>query len=52
MRWRNEILEYFKNRLTNARTEGFNNVAKVVKKRAYGYRSFKTYRLALLQACA
>jgi transposase len=31
--WRNEILAYFKTRLTNARTEGFNNVAKVVKKR-------------------
>lgn len=29
-RWSNEVLNYFKNRLTNARTEGFNNVAKLV----------------------
>ena len=35
--WRKEILAYFENRLTNARTEGFNNVAKLVQKRAYGY---------------
>lgn len=50
-RWRNEILNYFKTRLTNARTEGFNNVAKLVQKRAYGYRSFENYRLRLLNAC-
>ena len=34
--------------LTNGRTEGFNNKAKLVKKRAYGYRSFRNYRLRLL----
>ena len=51
MSWRKEILEYFKNRLTNARTEGFNNVAKLVQKRGYGYRSFRNYRLRLLNAC-
>lgn len=50
--WRDEILAYFKTRLTNARTEGFNNVAKVVKKRAYGYKSFTNYRLRLLNTCA
>lgn len=49
--WRQEILGYFENRLTNARTEGFNNVAKLVQKRAYGYRSFENYRLRLLNAC-
>lgn len=52
MRWRNEILEYFTTGLTNGRTEGFNNKAKVVKRRAYGYRSFRNYRLRLLNACA
>ena len=36
MRWRREILAYFFTGLTNGRTEGFNNKAKVVKKRAYG----------------
>jgi transposase len=44
MAWREEILAYFETRLTNARTEGFNNVAKLVQKRAYGYRSFENYR--------
>lgn len=51
MAWRREILAYFETRLTNARTEGFNNVAKLVQKRAYGYRSFANYRLRLLNAC-
>jgi len=52
MRWRREILAYFGTGLTNGRTEGFNNKAKLVKKRAYGYRSFRNYRLRLLNACA
>ena len=52
MSWRTEILNYFKTGLTNARTEGFNNVAKLVQKRAYGYKSFRNYRLRLLNACA
>ena len=51
MAWRKEILAYFETRLTNARTEGFNNVAKLVQKRAYGYKSFENYRLRLLNAC-
>jgi transposase len=52
MKWRNEILNYFENRITNARTEGFNNVAKLIQKRAYGVKSFKFYRLRYLNACA
>ena len=51
MSWRTEILNYFKTGLTNARTEGFNNVAKLVNKRAYGYKNFGNYRLRLLNAC-
>ena len=50
MRWRGEILAYFASGLTNGRTEGFNNKAKVVKRRAYGYRSFQNYRLRLPKA--
>lgn len=34
--WRFEILTYFASGLTNGRTEGFNNKAKLVKRRAYG----------------
>ena len=52
MRWRNEILAYFENRLTNARTEGFNNKMKLVKRRGYGYKSFRNYRLRCLNACS
>src|SRR5690606_25117416 len=51
LNWMNEILNYFENKLTNARTEGFNNVAKQVQKSAYGYKNFNNYRLKLLYAC-
>jgi len=52
IKWRKEILAYFySGRLTNARTEGFNLKAKLVKRRGYGYRSFGNYRLRLLNAC-
>ena len=52
MRWRNPILNYFKRRLTNGRTEGYKNLAKLIQKRAFGYKSFENYRLRLLNACA
>ena len=51
-RWKTEILNFFKYRLTNARVEGFNNVAKVIKRRAYGFKSFENYKLRLLNACS
>ena len=50
--WRKEILAYFYCRLTNARTEGFNGKAKLVIRRAYGDKSFRSYRLRLLNSCA
>lgn len=50
LRWRREILAYFVTRLTNARTEGLNGKAKLLKRRAYGYKSFDNYRLRLLAA--
>lgn len=52
IKWKEPVLNYFLTKLTNARTEGFNNKAKVVKRRAYGYRSFRNYRLKVLTACA
>lgn len=51
MEWKNEILNYFENRITNARTEGYNNVCKQLQKRAYGYRNFNNYRLKVLNVC-
>jgi transposase len=52
VKWRREVLAYFQTRITNGITEGFNCKAKLVKRRAYGYRSFRNYRLRLLNACA
>jgi transposase len=51
MRWRTEVLAYFVSRLTNARTEGYNAKAKLVKRQGYGYKSFGNYRLQLLNSC-
>jgi len=52
LNWKDEVLNYFEARLTNARVEGFNNKASLVRRRAYGYRSHSNYRLRLLSACA
>jgi transposase len=51
LRWRSEILNYFKTGLTNGRVEGFNGKAKLIKRKGYGYRSFKNYRLRVLNDC-
>ena len=49
-KWRQEILNYFKTGITNARTEGFNNIAKLLKRTAFGFKSFENYRLKVLNA--
>ena len=41
------ILNYFKTRISNGAVEGMNRKAKVVSQRAYGYRTFATFQLAL-----
>ena len=51
-KWKPQILGYFQNRLTNGMVEGFNNKIKLVKRMAYGYRSFRNFRLRVLNACA
>jgi transposase len=51
LNWRKEVLAYFIHGHTNARVEGFNNVAKTIIKRGYGYQSFENYRLRVLKAC-
>ncbi|MCB0419682.1 MAG: ISL3 family transposase [Bdellovibrionales bacterium] len=50
VKWRDEILNYFKTRITNARTEGFNHIAKLLKRNAFGFKSFPNYRLRVLNA--
>lgn len=46
--WREEILQFFENGLTNGRTEGFNRVAKLIQRNAYGFRNFENYRKRLI----
>lgn len=43
LNWKNEILNYFDFKITNARVEAFNNRCKVVKRKGYGYRNFSNY---------
>jgi transposase len=52
VKWQAEILNYFETRLTNARLEGFNCKASLVRRRAYGYRNPNNYRLRLLSVCS
>lgn len=50
--WRSAILNYFTTGLTNGLTEAINGTAKLVQRRAYGYKSFRNYRLRTLSACS
>jgi transposase len=49
--WKEEVLEYFRARYTNAFTEAMNSIAKLVQRRGCGYRNFENYRLRTLSAC-
>lgn len=51
-KWRDEILNYFDFPVTNGLTEAMNGNAKALQRRARGYKQFKNYRRALLNACA
>ena len=52
MKWRKEILRYFKTSLTNARIEGINRKCKLIQRSAYGLQSFENYRLRALYSCS
>lgn len=52
MKWREEILRYFKTGLTNARVEGFNRKCKLIQRTSYGLKSFENYRLRALYSCS
>ena len=45
------VLTYFKHRVTNAGSEAINSVVQMLKKRAFGYRSFANFRTAILFRC-
>jgi transposase len=45
------VLTYFRHRITNAGGEAINTVVQMLKKRAFGYRSFKNFRTVILFRC-
>jgi transposase len=45
------VLSYFKHRITNAGSEAINSVVQMLKKRAFGFRSFENFRTAVLFRC-
>ena len=48
--WREEILNYWRFRITNAITEGKVNKIKTIKRKAYNYNNFESLRLKVLEA--
>lgn len=46
--WREELLAYWRHRVTNAVVEGKHNRVKVLKRRAYGYRNDRVFQLRIL----
>lgn len=47
----NIIKNWFKHRFTTALSEGINNVIKVLKRKAYGYRNMHYFKLKIMQVC-
>jgi transposase len=45
------LLSYFRHRITNAVSEGFNRVIQALKYAARGFRSFANYRTRILFFC-
>ena len=45
------IHNYFKHKLTNAGSEGFNNKINVIKRAAYGFQDVEYFKLKILQQC-
>ena len=41
--WKEEILNYFKCRITNAYTEGLHTKCKLIKRKSFGFRNVETY---------
>ena len=50
--WREPILAHFEDRQTNAFAEGVTNKVKVMKRRSYGFRNIRRYRLKVLLTCS
>lgn len=46
-----KFLRYFENKYTSALSEGVNNVIKMIKRRAFGYRNMDYFKLKIMQVC-
>jgi transposase len=46
-----KVLTFFGHRFTSALSEGMNNVIKMLKRRAFGYRNMYYFRLKIMQVC-
>jgi len=46
--WQEQILNYFIERITNGFVEGMNGAIRIIIRRAFGYRNFKSFRLQVL----
>lgn len=47
LRYGQDLLNYFKHRITNGKTEGINNKIKTMKRQAYGFRDMEYFKLRL-----
>jgi transposase len=45
------VLSYFKQRITNAVAEGLNSKIATIQKRAYGFRNFEHFQIAIYFHC-
>lgn len=45
------VLTYFEHRITNAASESINSIVRLLQKRAFGFRSFRNFRTAVLFRC-
>lgn len=45
------VLAYFTHRITNSASEALNSTIQMIKKRAFGFRSFDNFRIAILFRC-
>jgi transposase len=45
------VLSYFTHRITNSASEALNSTIQMIKKRAFGFRSFDNFRIAVLFRC-
>lgn len=50
-KWRDKILNFFVDGVSNGMVEGLNNVLKLILRRAFGYANFNHFRLRVLAEC-